>query len=151
MNTDKKTRRKFLKESAAFAITTMAFPAWKNEALTLSAFQAMGTRVGEVTDATAIIWTRLTAKKERNNKGIVIPGRAQDYDNNQLPEPKVPAEELEGACQGITGFVRIHYGTEESLKNAKRSDWVGVSEKTDFIHHFHLKNLQSNATYFYES
>ena len=47
--------------------------------------------------------------------------------------------------------MRIHYGTEESLKNAKRSDWVGVSEKTDFIHHFHLKNLQSNATYFYES
>jgi phosphodiesterase/alkaline phosphatase D-like protein len=68
-----------------------------------------------------------------------------------LPKPKVPVEELEGACQGITGFVRIHYGTEESLKNAKRSDWVGVSEKTDFIHHFHLKNLQSNATYFYES
>jgi alkaline phosphatase D len=151
MNTDKKTRRKFLKESAALALTTMAFPAWKNEAITLSVFQAMGTRVGEVTDATAIIWTRLTAKKERNNKGIVIPGRAQDYKNNQLPEPKVPTDELEGACQGISGFVRIHYGTEESLGNAKRSDWVGVSEKTDFIHHFHLKNLQSNATYFYES
>ena len=151
MNSDKKTRRKFLKESAALALTTMAFPAWKNEALAFSVFQAMGTRVGEVTDTTAIIWTRLTAKKERNNKGLVIPGRAQDYKNNQLPEPKVPTEELEGACQGISGFVRIHYGTEESLGNAKRSDWVGVSEKTDFIHHFHLKNLQSNATYFYES
>ncbi|MFY8011630.1 MAG: alkaline phosphatase D family protein [Saprospiraceae bacterium] len=151
MNTDKKTRRKFLKESAALALTTMAFPAWKNEALAFSVFQAMGTRVGEVTDTTAIIWTRLTAKKERNNKGLVIPGRAQDYKNNQLPEPKVPTEELEGACQGISGFVRIHYGTEESLGNAKRSDWVGVSEKMDFIHHFHLKNLQSNATYFYES
>ena len=33
MNSDKKTRRKFLKESAALALTTMAFPAWKNEAL----------------------------------------------------------------------------------------------------------------------
>ncbi len=125
MNTDKKTRRKFLKESAALALTTMAFSAWKNEAITLSVFQAMGTRVGEVTDATAIIWTRLTAKKERNNKGIVIPGRAQNYKNKQLPEPKVPAEGLEGACQGTSCFVRIHYGTEESLRNAKRSDWVG--------------------------
>ena len=86
MNTDKKTRRKFLKESAALALTTMAFPAWKNEAISFSVFQAMGTRVGEVTDTTAIIWTRLTAKKERNNKGIVIPGRAQDYKNNQLAE-----------------------------------------------------------------
>lgn len=48
MDPDKKTRRKFLKESAALALTTMAFPAWKNEAIALDAFQAMGTRVGEV-------------------------------------------------------------------------------------------------------
>jgi hypothetical protein len=38
MNTDKKTRRKFLKESAALALTTMAFPAWKNEAISFSVF-----------------------------------------------------------------------------------------------------------------
>jgi phosphodiesterase/alkaline phosphatase D-like protein len=76
MDPDKKTRRKFLKESAALALTTMAFPAWNNEAIALDAFQAMGTRVGEVTDATAIIWTRLTAKKERNNKGIIISDKA---------------------------------------------------------------------------
>jgi hypothetical protein len=53
MDPDKKTRRKFLKESAALALTTMAFPSWNNEAIALDAFQAMGTRVGEVTDVTA--------------------------------------------------------------------------------------------------
>jgi len=46
MITDKNTRRKFLKESAALALTTMAFPAWKNEAIALDAFQAIGTRSG---------------------------------------------------------------------------------------------------------
>ena len=32
-------------------------------------FQAMGARAGEVTDTTAIVWTRLTAAPVRNNGG----------------------------------------------------------------------------------
>ncbi len=151
MKSENKTRRKFVKESAALAIATLSLPSWISNEEEKNVFQAMGTRVGEVTDSTAIVWTRVTANIERNDKGLVIPGRTSDYKNNELPEVKVPVEDLEGACPGVSGFVRIRYGTEESLKKAVQSSWVGVSEKTDFIHHFHLKSLKPNATYFYES
>lgn len=151
MKSENKTRRKFVKESAALAIATLSLPSWISSEEEKKVFQSMGTRVGEVTDSTAIVWTRVTANLERNNKGLVIPGRTSDYKNNELPVVKVPVEELEGACPGVSGFVRIRYGTEESLKKAVYSSWVEVSEKTDFIHHFHLKGLKPNATYFYES
>jgi alkaline phosphatase D len=151
MNSANKSRRKFLKETAAATLSSMTFPIWKNHTHAPSVFQATGIRVGEVTDTTAIVWTRLTAHRERNTKGIFIPGRAQDYKNTALPEPKVPVEDLEGSCQGINGYVRIHYGTEEMMNHARISDWEEVSEATDFIHQFQLKNLMPNATYYYES
>lgn len=39
----------------------------------------MGTRIGEVTTNSAILWTRFTAGTVRNNEGQRIKGRAQDY------------------------------------------------------------------------
>jgi phosphodiesterase/alkaline phosphatase D-like protein len=149
MEIENKTRRKFVKNSAALALTSLAYPSWITKEEANNAYQAMGTRVGEISSSTAIVWARITATPERNNKGITIPGRAQNYKIDQLPEPKVPVEELEGACPGIKGFVRLKYGTEESLKNGKVTPWVEVSEKTDFIHKFHLKNLDSFCTYYF--
>ena len=151
MEIENKTRRKFVKDSAALALTSLAYPAWITNKEAINAYQAMGTRVGEISFSSAIVWARITATPERNNKGIIIPGRAQNYKIDQLPEPKVPIEELEGACPGIKGFVRLKYSTEESLKNGKVIPWVKVSEKTDFIHQFHLKNLDSFCTYYFES
>jgi phosphodiesterase/alkaline phosphatase D-like protein len=60
-------------------------------------FQALGTRVGEVTDSTAIIWTRLTQHPTRNNVGVVIPGRVNDAKNKGKgpAQVTVPVEELE--------------------------------------------------------
>ena len=151
MNSEINSSRKFVKESATLALATLALPSWINTDTALAAFQAMGTRVGEVTDSTAIVWARLTANQVRNNNGVVIPGRTQDYKENALPKPTVPVEELEGACAGVSGFVRIRYGTDEALKASKLTPWVEVTDNTDFIHQFHLKNLSSNTTYFYES
>ena len=34
--------------------------------------QATGTRVGEVTESSAIVWTRLTKHSQRNNDGVVF-------------------------------------------------------------------------------
>lgn len=39
--------------------------------------QATGTRVGEITPHSAIVWTRITAAAERNNAGVVITDRAE--------------------------------------------------------------------------
>lgn len=141
-------RRTFVKQSATLAFASVVMPSWLSDT---AAFQAMGTRVGEVTESSAIVWTRLTAHAKRNNEGLVIPGRAQNYKDKELPAVTVPVEQLEGACPGITGFVRLRYGTDKSLKKAKLTPWMPVSESSDFIHQFKLNDLIPAATYFFES
>lgn len=148
------SRRSFVKKTAVIAVGTASVPhGWLglDPADKLPVFQAMGTRVGEVTESSAIVWTRLTAREKRNNEGLVIPGRAQNYKDNNLPEVKVPVEQLEGACPGASGFVRVRYGTDKALKNAKLTPWISVDETADFIHQFVLSDLKPASVYYYES
>lgn len=151
---DQVSRRRFVKNSASFALGTAFLPKWNtlvsSDESTL-AYQAIGTRVGEVTGTSAIIWTRLTENETRNNKGVLIPGRAQDYRGKSLPEVKVPVEQLEGACPGIGGYVRLRYGKDEHLKKSKSSAWVEVGQASDFIHKFHLERLEPASQYYYQS
>ena len=144
-------RRSFVKQAATVAFASAVGPSWLSGAVATAAFQAMGTRVGEVTESSAIVWTRLTVNAKRNNEGLVIPGRAQNYKDKELPAVTVPVAQLEGACPGVSGFVRLRYGTSESLKNAKLTPWIPVSENSDFIHQFKLIGLMSASTYFFES
>lgn len=113
--------------------------------------QAMGTRVGELTDCSAIVWTRLTAEPVRNDEGKLIPGRTKNYKSNQLPEVTVPVEQLEGACPGMPGRVRLHYGTKADLSDAETTGWMEVTAATDFIHQFAVKGLKPATNYHYES
>ncbi len=149
------SRRSFVRKTATIAAlgATTAPQQWFEPTLASESavYQAMGTRVGEVTETSAIVWTRLTAAEKRNNDGLVIPGRAQNYKEGNLPEVKVPVEQLEGACPGASGDVRVRYGTDKTLKNAKSTPWVSVSERTDFIHQFQLTDLMPGAVYYYES
>ncbi|MEN9359539.1 MAG: Phospholipase precursor [Verrucomicrobiota bacterium] len=105
---------------------------------------ATGTRVGEVTASSAIVWARLTAEPLRNNGGLLIPGRHKAA--KAIP---VPVEQLEGACPGTPGRLRLRYGPREDLQDAKICEWVEVGEKSDFAHHFHLKDLQPSTLYYY--
>ncbi len=112
--------------------------------------QAMGTRAGEATDSTAIVWTRLTAAPIRNNDGVVVSGRAKDFKSKQLPEANVPVEQLEGACPGAAGKVRLRYSTQPDFGDAITTPWAEVSAENDFIYQFALKSLQAAAVYHYE-
>jgi alkaline phosphatase D len=111
-----------------------------------AARQASGVKVGEVTDTTAIVWTRLTADAERKNHGLAITGRV----GKGGPRPvTVPVDELEGACPGAEGRIRVRYSTSEDLKDAAETKWADVNAKTDFSHQFHLKDLRPATTYQY--
>jgi len=145
------SRRSFVKQSASIYLVSSVMPAWITAPHATAAFQAVGTRVGEVTSSSAIVWTRLTAHEKRNNEGIIIPGRAQDYKGKDLPQVTVPVAQLEGACPGIAGFVRLRYGTDESLRKATATPWTAVTESMDFIHQFKLNDLKPASTYYYES
>jgi alkaline phosphatase D len=108
--------------------------------------QASGVKVGEVTDTTAIVWTRLTASAERNSRGVAISGRV----GKGGPRPvTVPVDELEGACPGAAGRIRVRYAAGEDLQDAAETEWVDVNAETDFIHQFHLKDLRPATTYHY--
>jgi alkaline phosphatase D len=110
--------------------------------------QASGIKVGEVTGTSAIVWTRLTKNASRNNAGVVF---GPPDDKNRTPEPPVtiPIEKLDGACPGAAGRVRLRYGRDKNLGDAKATDWVDVFAKTDFAHHFRLIGLSPQTLYHY--
>src|SRR6516162_8474955 len=56
-------------------------------------------------------------------------------------------EELRGACPGAAGMVRFRYGIRDDLADAKATDWIDVSAKTDFTHQFHLSRLTPGTVY----
>jgi alkaline phosphatase D len=95
------------------------------------------------------VWTRLTAASTRNNQGVVIPGRANVPGAAQAVN--VPVEELEGACPGAAGRVRVRYGTRADLADAEATGWVEVTEAADFINQFRLTGLRPGTAYHYAS
>ncbi len=102
--------------------------------------QATGLRIGEVTDNSAIIWTRVTAATAR---------RVVETPNS--PEDKAAAKLIEGACPGALGQVRLRFGTNENLRGAKTTGWVKVNSDIDFIHQFALNGLQADTAYYFAS
>jgi alkaline phosphatase D len=89
----------------------------------------------------------LTAHAERNNDGLLIPGRANGKRPDQLAKVTVPVEQLEGACPPADGRIRLRYGLAADFSDAIATDWVDVSVRDDSIHTFALKGLQPNTTY----
>jgi alkaline phosphatase D len=141
------TRRDFVQGVTAGAVL-LPWPSLASGAESGAPHQALGTRVGEVTDHSAIIWTRLTKNSQRNNNGTLFDKKA----NRQRPESvTVPIEQIEGACPGMSGRVRMRYGLNQDLKDAVETKWTAVDETTDHIHQFTLSGLQPGTTYHYAS
>ena len=141
------SRRSFIKTTAAAAVASPLVAASVG-----AAHQATGTRVGEVTETTAIVWTRLTKASTRNNEGIVFAAKEKGVkakDQKQAPAP--PVHEIEGACPAMTGRVRVRYSLNEDLKDATQTPWVKVTENEDGIHQFKLDALKPGSTYHYIS
>ncbi len=113
--------------------------------------QAMGTRVGEVTPTSAIVWARLTTHPTRNNDGIAFE-RKVDANKKTVPlETTETVDKFQGACPGMAGRLRIRYSTHEDLSEAAETTWADVTEASDFIHQFPLKNLKPATRYHYVS
>jgi alkaline phosphatase D len=103
-------------------------------------------KVGEVTDTTAIVWTRLTANGGRNADGQKLVGKGAK-DDTPLADAEV--HKLHGACPGAAGRIRVRYDTKPDLSDAKATGWVDVSEKTDFTHQFALAGLPADTVIHY--
>lgn len=140
-------RRRFIQNTAAGALATP----WLARTAGTGPFQAMGTRVGEVTDTTAIVWTRLTRHATRNNDGVTFDKPKKEKGTKGKEPPVPPAHEIEGACPAAAGKVRVRYGMKEDLSDAVETPWTEVSTENDGIHHFKLGALQPGSTYHYRS
>src|SRR6185436_3626623 len=96
---DSVNRRRFLAASAGTALTLPLADAAQAAAADAPAiYQATGVKVGEVTESSAIVWTRLTASPTRNSGGTVIPKRGAK--GEPRPQVTVPVAQIEGACPG---------------------------------------------------
>lgn len=145
MSKNRISRRSFVAHSTAIASALVCADLTAADAPQTR--QATGTRVGEVTSSSAVVWTRLTANPTRNNDGIKFGKR-----NAKKPVVvKEPVEKFEGACSGAAGRVRLRFGTREDLKDSEATQWFDVKEADDFIHQFHLKKLKPGTIYHYLS
>jgi alkaline phosphatase D len=142
------SRRQFLSASAG---TALSFPLGEAThavaAESALPHQATGTKVGEVTDTSAIVWTRLTAQPTRNNAGVVIPQRKKKTEPRPTPPENVA--EIEGACPGAAGRIRVRYQPTAGGDEPRTTEWADVDAKTDFTHHFTLTDLKPDTAYTY--
>ncbi len=144
----KLSRRSFVRQSSVTLTgSLLAGPLGGiSAAETAASRQANGVKVGEVTPTSAIVWTRLTANAERNRNGLAIVGKA----NRKTFVPvSVPVEQLEGACPGAAGRIRVRYGTRPDLFASQATEWANVSAACDSAHQFSLQGLEPAARYHY--
>jgi len=139
---DRLSRRAFLAAGAAVA----GLP---HQALTADPpahRQATGVKVGEVTDTSATVWARLTASGVRDADGEKIVGKATKEDT---PLADAEVRKLHGSCPGAEGRIRVRYGSKPDLAEAKATEWVEVTAKTDFTHQFALTGLPADSVVHY--
>lgn len=124
-------------------------------------YQAMGIKIGEVTDHSAIVWTRLTRHPERVGKegglptvqyqnpetGEIVPrqGRQDFVPLVSFPESKT-IDTIEGAVPGMTGQVRVRYKSE-AASDWQETSWQAVDPEADFARQFPLSDLQAGTRY----
>ena len=126
-------------------------------------YQATGFKIGEVTDTTAIVWTRLTRHPQRVGSEAPMPQVAYNDIRTRLPvagtniprkyrSPVVtyPAgagiDTIEGTVPGVPGQVRILYKAKSDLM-WQSTDWLDVEAKRDFTKQTQLINLKCNTAY----
>ena len=85
----------------------------------IALYQANGIKIGEVTQTTAIIWTRLTAEPEMLKgipfaaKGAMNPDAPKNSPASQLP-PGKKLSDMEGYVGGAAGEVRVTYRVDSA-------------------------------------
>jgi alkaline phosphatase D len=125
-------------------------------------YQATGIKIGEVTEETAIIWTRLTRRAERiGTKGQMPEIRYRDPETGKLmartkgrpdliPDVRFPAgatiHSIEGAVPGESGQVRVLYRASDTSP-WKETNWHNVETERDYTCQLKLTHLKPDTEY----
>ena len=128
--------RSGIKKGLLLFLCGFSLPLWAET------FFANGLKIGEVTQDSAIIWTRLTKHATTlvdGEKFRKVPKHAQ-----QIPEGKSLAD-MEGAVPGIDGSVRISW--QNQAEEATRTEWLPVDKDRDFTRKVEIGDLLPGQTY----
>ena len=118
--------------------------------------QATGFKVGEVTDSSAIVWTRLTLRKRRNSSDapkveiVVDDGSSDSRRKKGIRQVAFPdglnIRDVFEAVPGTDGDVRVLWRPTGTSDWAD-TDWTAVDALRDFTAQLPLENLKSNTAY----
>ena len=101
-----------------------------------------GVKLGEVTDRSAVVWTRLTATPDRNRDGLAWPDGAQE-----VPEGRRLAEMVD-AVPGAPGEVRVQWWPAGSIGLRASTGWEPVDPARDYTHQFQITDqLRPQTSY----
>ena len=119
-------------------------------------YQATGFKVGEATDNSVIVWTRLTSKAEHNppdgpmvgieyNRDKTKGKRSQAVKRIVYPQGATVAD-LCNAAPGTAGEVRLLYRAADAAV-WQQTDWQPVDPDRDYTRQFALSGLRPHTRY----
>jgi alkaline phosphatase D len=128
-------------------------------------YQATGFKTGEVTDTSAIVWTRTTAKAKPNPASS--PTLTFHYTNGKTmtpdlnARPKHPSNEFKKvefstkgetrdiryAAPGAQGKVRVSYWPRGKKAQSRSTPWEKVDPEADYTKQFTLSHLRPDSRY----
>ncbi len=110
---------------------------------------ATGFKIGEVSQSSTMVWTRLTEAPEANKNGVV-PSPKMSRTRVFYDGPDISVRDWEGAVPGAQGEVRLALAEKPEFSEAVWTDWERVNPEADFTYQFHLTELEPGARYFFK-
>lgn len=122
-------------------------------------FLANASRNGWADQSSIVIWTRTTARREMvaDGKPFVslspeqADALARGRDPGALLRAQLPdgaaLDEMNGACPGAPGRVRLSYFPESSWAEMRHTDWVTTVRERDFTAQWKLEGLVPGSRY----
>lgn len=147
-----KPRRRFFKK-IGWGVFSLSFlshiplVSWARKQLNLPnqadrVYFTTGFKISEVTENSAIIWTRLCVQEHpnpvRHEREEKVFRHPIDFDENQ------PVSSMDGAVKAGPGLVRVKISSGDE---SHVSDWIAVFERDDFTAKIPFENLSPGVTY----
>jgi len=158
-------QRSFIEGAGALCLLMTLTLAGCGGAVSNGPYLATGIKIGEVTDTTAVIWTRLTRESERVGAEAPMPdflyrapgsdelreappGRFHPHDWTPVvlyPEGS-NIESIEGVVVGASGEARVLYRAA-GVTDWQATTWAAVDSERDFTRQFALTGLGPATDY----
>jgi alkaline phosphatase D len=147
---------------ACFAVISLILVSCSNKKKTDGPYFGNGFHNGWADQHSVVLWTRLTKRPGGNTEGakFLVPtakehrsldkaANKEDIYAAQIPQG-LSLEDMEGACPGAAGQVRLTYYPLGNPDNKTVTDWVMVDTSKNYTRQWKLDGLQAGTRYVVE-